>query len=101
MTRKIRPLDEDAERGFIRAMNYPFDELVAWAGRYEELAETYTRLAASELALREHETSRGKKWSATYAARRAQEHAERSALRARVFREIAEQTPTCELPPAE
>lgn len=101
MTRKLRPFDEEAERRFYRVMGYTFDELVERAAREEALAKTYRDLAAAELAMREHETSRGRKWSATYHARRSSERAARGEARARILREIAEQTPTCELPTAD
>jgi hypothetical protein len=100
MTRKIRPFDEEKERGYIRGMGYTFDELQAWAARYDAQAVALTATAESELKLREFETTRGKKWAATYFARRCVEQATRAAARARLHREIAESTPTCELPEA-
>lgn len=101
MTRKIPPIDEAAERRHAWLAGYSFDELQTWAGRYEALALSMDRLADSELAVREHETSRGRKWSATYHARRDRESAALHAARARIYRELAEITPTCELPGVE
>lgn len=99
MTRRTKlKFNEAAERRAIESMGYTFEQLVSWAERHEAMAQGYRSLADAELRYREFLTGRGEKWKATYSARRAIERAEKAEARARIFREFAERTPTCELP---